>query len=334
MSHTSTTSNKFRSFSGLVVGVGLTTIAILLFLNKQYVYDTLSFYQYEPTAAVAGIAERTTMTDKGRFYFYASHPRIDGAQAFNQECNRHEESSAILGCYNGDRIFVYDVTDAQLDGIKEVTATHEMFHAVYQRMSQDERNRLNQLLQDEYKKHADNKELADRMAFYERTEPGQENNELHSILGTEFGGLSPELEGHYVKYVANRQVIVDLHTKYAAVFNTLKSKSESLAAQLKQLGSTIESDSASYNKSVGKLNTAIQSFNARAASGDFSSQAAFNREKNQLMSQISQLDASKNAIDRSVATYESLRLEYNQTAAASNKLYESLNSNLAPTPSV
>lgn len=334
MSHTNTTSSKFRSFLGLVVGLSLTTIAILLFLNKQYVYDTISYHQYQPTAAVAGIAERTTMTDKGKFYFYASHPRIDGAQAFNQECNRHEESSAILGCYNGDRIFVYDVTDEQLDGIKEVTAAHEMFHAVYQRIPQDERNRLDQLLQDEYAKLADDKELTDRMAFYERTEPGQENNELHSIIGTEFAGLNPELEAHYAKYVTNRKAIVDLHTKYATVFNTLKSKSETLAAQLKQLGTTIESDSAAYNKSVGALNTAIQSFNGRAASGDFSSQAAFNREKDQLTNRIDQLDASKKAIDRSVATYESLRLEYNQTAAASNKLYESLNSNLAPTPSV
>lgn len=334
MSHTNTTSSKIRSFLSLAVGLGLTAIAILLFINKQYVYDIISYHQYEPTAAVAAIADRTTMTDTGKFYFYASHPRIDGAQAFNEECNRHEESSAILGCYSGDRIFVYDVTDKQLDGIKEVTAAHEMLHAAYRRIPDAERNRLDQLLQAEYKKHTDDKDLTERMAFYARTEPGEENNELHSILGTEFTGFSSELESHYAKYFTDRQTIVELHTKYAMVFNTLKAKSESLASQLKQLGTSIETESAAYNKSVGALNTSIQSFNTRAAAGDFSSQAAFEREKKQLMNRISQLDASKRSIDRSLATYESLRLEYNQTAAASNKLYESLDSNLAPTPSV
>jgi len=333
MSHMKTT-NRLGSFIGLAVGLSLTAVAIFLVFNRQYVYDVISYHQYEPTAAVTAIADRTTMTDTGKFYFYASHPRIDGAAAFNEECNRHEESSAILGCYSGFRIFVYDIADEQLDGIKEVTAAHEMLHAAYQRLSDSEKMTLNKLLQQEYAKHSDNKELVERMAFYDRNEPGQENNELHSILGTEFSDLDPRLEQHYAKYFNNRQTIVDLHAKYAGVFNELKSKSETLAAQLKQLGAAIETDSSSYNKSVTNLNTTIQSFNSRAAAGNFASQAAFDREKAQLMSRISQLDAQRKAIDNDLALYEKLRLEYNQTAAASNKLYESLDSNLAPTPSV
>lgn len=333
MSHTKTTSS-IRSFIGLAVGLSLTAIAMLLVINRQYVYDVIAYHQYEPTAAVAEIADRTTMTDAGKFYFYTSHPRVDGAQAFNDECNRHEESSAILGCYSNNRIFVYDVTDEQLDGIKEVTAAHEMLHAVYQRMPDDEKRRVNQLLQAEYAKHSDDKELADRMAFYDRNEPGQENNELHSILGTEFSGFSAELEQHYTKYFSNRQAIIVLHTKYANVFNDLKSKSETLATQLKSLGASIEVDSSEYNKSVTGLNATIQSFNKRAAGGDFTSLAAFDREKGQLTSQITQLEVKRKTIDTDLAQYEKLRLEYNQTAAASNKLYKSLDSNLAPTPSV
>ncbi len=79
-------------------------------------------------------------------------------------------SRAILGCYVTQRIYIYDVKDAKLDGIREVTAAHEMLHAAYERMSSSEQTKVNALLEVEYEKLRNDKDLAERMAFYARTE--------------------------------------------------------------------------------------------------------------------------------------------------------------------
>ena len=114
-------------------------------------------------------------------------------------------------------IALFDVTDPRLDGIEEVVASHEMLHAAWDRMSQGEKDRLTPLLDAAYAEQANNKDLVERMAFYARTEPGEETNELHSILGTEVAHLSPALEKYYSQYFSNRQALVALHVKSNAV---------------------------------------------------------------------------------------------------------------------
>lgn len=274
------------------------------------------------------------MTDVGEFYFYTSHPAIETSQDFNRDCTRKETSSAILGCYATNRIYIYNVPNEQLDGIQEVTAAHETLHAIYQRMSQGEKAVVDPLLEKEFDKRKGDKSLTERMAYYNRTEVGERDNELHSILGTEYGDLDPVLEKHYAKYFKDRQAVVTLHTKYATVFNNLAAKADSLSGQLKALAAKIEQESTDYNAAVKALNSAIQSFNARAAAGDFSSQAQFNSQRSSLMSRADTLDTQRQTINDDIVQYNKTRDEYNQTANTSNDLYKSIDSNLAPAPSV
>lgn len=114
--------------------------------------DVYRFWTYQPTAQVAAVANRAGMNDSGKFAFYATHPSLEGTQKFNEYCNRQEEGTAILGCYTNDRIYVYDVQDKRFDGIQEVTASHEMLHAVYQRLSDSDRTKVNGLVEKEYQK--------------------------------------------------------------------------------------------------------------------------------------------------------------------------------------
>src|SRR5665811_664649 len=104
--------------------------------------DRYNFWQYTPSAEVADISQRADFSEKGKFYLYTSHAIIDNAQDFNNNCQRKEQKNAILGCYSTSRIYIYDVNYAELDGIKEVTAAHEMLHAVWDRQSSDEQARL------------------------------------------------------------------------------------------------------------------------------------------------------------------------------------------------
>jgi hypothetical protein len=310
------------------------SVAALLFFNRQFVIDQVNIWQYQPTLSVAQLVDRSGMNDKGEFYFYASTPTLESTQVFNDKCGHREESTAILGCYAAQKIYIYNVTDTRLDGIREVTAAHEMLHAAYERMGDGERQKVNALLETEYNKLKNDKNLYERMAFYAKTEPGQRDNELHSMIGTEVVSINKELEEHYKKYFADRQKVVALHTKYATVFSDLQARSDELISELKALGDTIEQDTITYNNAVNQLDQDIDRFNARANEGGFSSQAQFNAERNSLVARVSALDRLRDQISANVETYESLREELASIASTSEALNKSIDSSLAPPPSI
>lgn len=309
-------------------------VASLIVFNRQSLIDHLIAWQFHPSSDVVALADRTTMNGDGRFFFYASQPTIESSQKFNQECDRKEDGTAILGCYNGRNIYIYNVTDSKLDGIKEVTAAHEMLHAAYARLTDGEKKTVDSLLEAEYQKLKNDKDFADRMAFYARTEPGERDNELHSVIGTEVANISPTLEEHYKKYFNDRAKVIALHDQYASVFDDLQAKSKELSSQLTALGDQIENESAQYNADVTKLNNDIASFNDRANGGGFSSEAAFQSERNDLIARANELDATRSSINDDILRYNTLREELGSVASQSQALNRSIDSSLAPAPSL
>lgn len=316
--------------------VVLISIAITLVLlgNRQLILDHVSVLQYQPTEEIAAFVDRTSMNENGEFLFYASRPSLEGTQAFNGKCSRIEKSTAILGCYDGSRIYVYDVPNAKLDGIREVTSAHEMLHAAYQRLGDAERNKVDALVEAEYAKLSSDGDFAQRMAFYARTEPGERDNELHSIIATEVSSISPELEKYYKQYFIDRSKVVALHTQYASLFAELQVRSETLSAQLTAIAASIEQGTANYNRDVKQLNDDIARFNDRASSGDFSSQAEFNNERSRLMSRADALENMRASISQERVTYDALREELLTIASESEALNQSIDSSLAPAPSL
>ncbi len=327
--------------SGIIVTVVvcllLVSISFLLIINKQYIIDQITFLQYKPTAEVANLADRAGMNDRGKFYFYASQPSTyspANAATFNKYCDKIESTTAILGCYNNSKIYIYDVTDKKLDGISEVTATHETLHAIYARLDYEEKTKINKLLDSEYTKLANDKYYADLMLFYSNTEPGQRDNELHSIIGTEVSVISPELESYYNQYFSNRQKVVNLDIKYSSAFKTLKNQADSLTKQIDSLSVSITSGTAQYNDDAMTLNGDIANFNSRANSGDFSSQYQFNNERASLNQRVINLDQERTNIESDISKYKFLISEYNSIATESSKLYDAINSTLVSSPSV
>lgn len=318
----------------LAAGIISVVCAALLLLNRQGIVDQMTVWQYMPSGEVASFADRSGMSDIGRFYYYASQPSLDSAQDFNKQCSRVEDSTAILGCYTDRRIYIYNVDNKQLDGIREVTAAHEMLHAAYERLSDSAKNDVNALLETEYIRLKDDKDFADRMSFYERTEPGQRDNELHSIIGTEVANISPKLEAHYATYFSNRSKVVDLHASYASVFARLQERSDQISAEMEQLAKDIETGSTSYNSGVAQLNQDINSFNARAEKGNFSSQAEFSNERARLTARAAALDTQRQSINGSITEYGKLRDELLTISSQSEALNKSIDSKLAPVPSV
>lgn len=319
---------------GLIIILLSAILALWLLANRQQVIDQISVWQYKPGSDIVQLADRSGMNDTGKFYFYASQPKIEGAATFNKDCGTTETSTAILGCYNGRNIYIYNVTNSQLDGIKETTAAHEMLHAAYARLSSSDKKYVDTLLEAEYQKLKDNKDFATRMAFYAKTEPGERDNELHSVIGTEVGSISPELETYYARYFQDRTKVIALHNNYASVFANLQQQSDTLSKQLTDLGNTINQQTKEYNAEVAALSADIGTFNKRANSGDFSSKTEFDSERAALVARVSQLDQMRETINSEIAQYNSLRSQLQAVASESQALNQSIDSSLAPAPSL
>lgn len=309
-------------------------LALVISLNRQYISDQLIVWSYSPTEEIGYFATRTGLNDNGKFIYLASKPTLDGTQTFSSVCGNVENVASILGCYTNKQIYIYDVHDTRLDGIREVTAVHETLHAIYARLSSSEKAKLNVLLEAEYAKIKDDANFKSRMDFYARTEPGQVDNELHSVIGTEVANISPELESYYRKYFVDRQKVVALNRKYLDVFDALQSEADAIYSQIDLLGRQITSDSAAYNQSVQQLNSDIDDFNYRANNNYFNTQYQFNAERSELTYRISSLESMRVNVNSNIKEYDSLMDQYNSIATESKKLYNSLDSSLAPAPSI
>lgn len=331
-----TKNNFLRRTSGLFIGLLLAILALFIVLNRQYVIDQLTVWQYAPSDTISQLANRATIHDKGLFYFYASEPSVEGTQKFNSQCDRKEPTSAILGCYSGERIYIYDVTDPRLDGIREVTASHEMLHAAFERLSDSEKQKLGVLLEAEYAK-LHSTELQTRMEYYARAQPGDRINELHSIIGTEVASISPELEDHYRQYFGDRQKVVRLHGTYQKVFDDLSAQSEALAAEMTKLRDEISAEITSYNAAAALLEADIVALKERERTVDRTSASqvnAYNADRQELIDRADALNRQKADIDAKTAEFNAKVKAYNDLVVRSNDLKQKIDSSLAPSPSI
>jgi len=280
------------------------------------------------------LATTANMSDHGRFYFYASRPEINDREAFNHNCKAASEQTVVLGCYASQRIYVFDITDQRLAGIKEVTAAHEMLHAAYDRLSKSEKDRVHRLLEAELESIND-KRIRDLIAIYDQTEPGERLNELHSILATEMTKLSSELETYYQQYFIDRSSVVALSKQYESVFSSIKEQQASLLAELNDLAAKITANSENYNRDATRLNADIAAFNQRANNDGYTSQAAFNADRQILVDRQNQIANDRESINASIAAYNEKREVLQGLNGQAQELNQSINSNsLEPSPSL
>lgn len=319
---------------GWILSVVLIVGSVWLWMERQLVVDVIQYHQYAPTDTVRQVATDAGLTDDALFTFYATHPAVESSQEFNEHCQRREADSPILGCYAASRIYIFNVTDERLKGIKVVTAAHELLHAEYERMPESEKTRINALLEEVYRSET-NPDLEARMDYYEKTEPGQALNELHSIIGTEFESIGDELEQYYRQFFKDRTALVQLHKQVEEKFNTLSKEADALVSQIETLASTINTDTKSYNQKISALNQAVSEFNARASqTGGFTTQAEFQATRQSLIAQSTQLTSLRDGIQANIDEYKTLLSKLDSINAESAALNKSLDSALSDVPTI
>lgn len=318
-----------------IVTVVLIAIATLVWFSRTAIQDRVLAYTYTPDTNIARIRDRVDFTDDGQLLFYASQPSVETSDTFNTHCQRQEQKSAILGCYTNRKIYIYDIDSSELDGIQEVTAAHEMLHAAWERLSDGERERLGVLLDQVFQRVADD-DLRSRMEYYDRQQPGERSNELHSILATEYLDVGDELEEYFATYFVDRRNIVRIHARYNAVFKGLQEQSDALYEELTVLSESIERQSIDYNQLVAELNADIDALNDRANNVDRTSVSAvnaFNADRQELIERSRELDVLRTSLNSLIDTYNQKRDEYNSIVAHTQELQSSIDS-LAPAPSI
>ena len=317
------------SFIRLLLSAVLITASVWLYLHRQFVLDQLTAWRFTPSSEMQAVADGVRFTDRGYFLLDATRPELRDRDSFNVACTSESaEHTAVLGCYSAGRTYIFDIDNEQLDGIKEVTTAHEMLHAAYERLSESERQRVNKLLEAQ-SLGASEPRIAELMASYAKTEPGERLNELHSILGTELISLSPQLETYYRQYFADRSAVVRMATSYQSVFEDLTSRQEVLVSELNKLADSIDAASTSYSRSQTVLNADVQSFNSRARSGSMTREQ-YDLERSELSERQNQLKREYDAIQSLISEYDAKKSQLAVINTESTVLNRSINSTLPP----
>lgn len=253
-----------------LASVGLAAGALL---NYQAILDQYALASFKPAPELSVIESRLALTDQSRALFYRAKPEINGKTQFNQNCETRR-GELELGCFYRGRIYILKIENSSLASEMDTVTAHEVLHAAWERMSHNEQAKLAEELQRVYSQMND-AELRQRMSGYAKTEPGEENNELHSILGTEYSQLSPDLEAHYSKYFTDRSKVVAAHAAYKAVFDGRRQELEnelsrirSLKAQLAVINKQLDAYRAAgridqYNALVPQQNALVDNINRR-----------------------------------------------------------------------
>lgn len=311
--------------SGLVMAI----LALILITQYSLIKDYALAMTFQPTAEVTDITSTLSLTSAGERTFNASQPEIGTSSDFNSKCRSNEADSPILGCYTNQRIYLFSINNKKLDGIEDVTAAHELLHAVYERMSDAQKSDINVELERVYEV-VKNKDLEERMDYYAKHEPGERENELHSIIGTEVEDVGPVLQEHYEKYFTDRQSIVERFKRVDSVFQDVQNRSSQLVKQLDDLADSIAVRKAEYERQNSQVEVDIQNYKNRT----YSSQSEADNDYYAIQSAVNQLQNSASSINQEIARYEEL---YNQLTAVSSEaeaLNRSIDSSLSPLPTV
>jgi len=220
-------------------------------------YDWYRLRGYTPPPGISTLANQDTMTAYGKHLFYVNHPQLLGDVAtFRQDCPESEQT-IVLGCYhpNEDGIYVYNVQDAQLQGVQQVTAAHEMLHGAYDRLSAKDRNYIDGLLNDFYNNDEHDQRIIDEINLYKKTEPNSVTNEMHSVFGTEVSNLPAPLEAYYQKYFSNRGAVTAFADGYQGEFTSRTNQINADDAQLASLKSQISTQEQSLTNQLNQINS-------------------------------------------------------------------------------
>lgn len=311
----------------LVILLILLTLLAVGWTKHNAIYDWLRLRNYSASSQVMQLATDTTMTAKSSHLFYVNHPALQSSSDFNASCpNNGGEKTIILGCYRGHEtgIYLFTVSDPELEGVMQVTAAHEALHAVYDRLSTKERGYVNGLLEDYYHNDLHDQRILDTIEAYKKSEPNDVVNEMHSVFGTEVPNLPPALETYYRQFFSDRSKIVSYSQKYQAAFSRRKAQADSLLQQIKSLEQQLTTLKSQIDSQETALRAKRQALESQRSS--VNNAQAFNAQVDDYNNLVAQYQGLINTYNQLVAQHNQLRDQYQAIAVEETQLFKELDS--------
>jgi hypothetical protein len=308
-----------------VVALLLLLVGIVwLGVHHDQASDWLLTRGYHPSAAIDKMATEDTMTPYARQLFFVNKPKVEDRDEFNKHCSNASDQVSVLGCYTGNRqgIYVYNVTESQLDGIQQVTAAHEMLHQAYDRLSGKERTALDKQLE-AYAKTITDPVLLSKIATYKQTEPHDVVNEYHSLFGTEVRDLPSGLENYYKRYFAKRSAVVDQHDRYQSVFNERTQQIAAYDVQLSDMKKQLEADKSEIATEEAALKARRAQMDAWLASNNI---ASYNAAVPGFNQQVNDYKALVSAANTRIHQYNEIIDARNKIAVEEQRLQSAIDS--------
>lgn len=315
-----------RNYFGWLVFFVLIVAMVVVIGKWDWIRDYYRGQTYEPSAQMLRIRDDLSLTERGVFLFNASQPELNESEEFNSYCRSLSVEIAVLGCYTTDDIHVYNITDSQLDGIRELTTAHELLHAVFARMGEKEREALRGELELVYAQNENIlKEELDTYSNDDRFE------ELYVRAGTEIASLPEGLEKHYGEIFTNQDDIVAFYNKYIAVFRELEAELDALGVEIETINNEITQLTEEYEARANQLNVEISSFNQCAETmGCFGTESEFYGRRAILITEQESLEELYNRIGGLIDNYNAKVETYNADVLRSENLNTIINSNSKP----
>jgi len=309
-----------------VIAVVVAAIGVGIWLNREWFYDYWRGMTYEPSAEIVQIRDKLGLTERGIFLFNASQPELNERDDFNNNCPTSNVETAVLGCYTEKSIYIYNINNEELAGIRELTAAHELLHAVWARMGEEERrgfvSELTRVFDDNQAR------LSEELDSYEVDE---KQEELYVRAGTEVKDLPEGLERHFAEIFTEQDRIVDYYEGYIGVFERIEAEMDGLTDEMEKLKSEIDTKTLDYEQRMARLNADIVSFNSCAVVvGCFEDENAFYARRGVLVAEQEALAILYDEMGGLVDDYNELVEKYNKDVMYSNKLSNIVNSHSVP----
>lgn len=224
--------------------------------------------------AISEIVEGAGMTDLGRRIFLSASPRVEDAQTLARSCaplalGGDGQGIHTFGCLIDGDIHLRWFGHPEVHDLVYVVAAHELLHVAYNGLEPAERVVLDRLLN---AARVGNTVLEERLEVY--TAAAEDTpSEVHSILGTEFADLGPDLETHYSRYFDRARVLdafrrtigereEEIRALKAAIAGT-EAALDTMRVELDRLRAIGDLDG--YNAEVARYNALVDQHNASVA---------------------------------------------------------------------
>ena len=299
-------------------------LAVGVFSQFERIVDWWRLRNYTPPPRIAAVADKAAFTPYARRLFYVNHPTVISGTRFTEFCTIAAEKTIVLGCYHtGDRgIFLHEITDKRLDGVVETTASHEMLHAAYARLSSTERRRIDNIIQQYYDSRLADERVRRTIDAYRATEPNELPNEMHSIFATEVRNLPAELETYYARYFTDRIQVVGLTEAYQAEFTLRRNTAADYDKQLTVLKQSIDNNQALLQTEHNTLSTEAKRLDTVRANVEA---AEYNRQIISYNAQVRDYNALLETTKSQIEQYNSIVEKRNALALETQNLVKALN---------